>query len=104
MIDREAMPRGVKKENLPTKTCVVCNRPFTWRKKWERCWDEITTCSNRCKAERKRKKGGAGAVETAEPEGRGGVVASRATPADPLRRLATVRAARGAVRACARIL
>ncbi len=28
------MPRGVKKENLPTKVCVVCNRPFTWRKKW----------------------------------------------------------------------
>ncbi len=23
------MPRGVKKENLPSKTCVVCNRPFT---------------------------------------------------------------------------
>ena len=44
MIDREAMPRGVKKENLPTKTCVVCNRPFTWRKKWERCWDEVLTC------------------------------------------------------------
>lgn len=29
--------RGVKKENLPTKVCVVCDRPFTWRKKWERC-------------------------------------------------------------------
>ena len=28
--------RGVKKENLPSKICVVCNRPFTWRKKWER--------------------------------------------------------------------
>jgi hypothetical protein len=30
------MTRGVKKENLPSKMCVVCNRPFTWRKKWER--------------------------------------------------------------------
>merc|ERR1719387_2954226 len=28
-----AMPRGVKKENLPTKDCEVCGRPFTWRKK-----------------------------------------------------------------------
>jgi hypothetical protein len=36
---KDAM-RGVKKENLPTKVCVVCDRPFTWRKKWERCWDE----------------------------------------------------------------
>eukprot|EP00798_Chlamydomonas_sp_ICE-L_P025093 gene25093-10733_t len=45
--------KGVKKENLPSKMCVSCNRPFTWRKKWERCWDEITTCSKRCNAERK---------------------------------------------------
>ena len=28
------MPRGVKKENLPEKICVTCNRPFTWRKKY----------------------------------------------------------------------
>eukprot|EP00439_Symbiodinium_sp_Y106_P058667 s1228_g8.t1 len=34
--------------NLPVKDCVVCGRPFTWRKKWERCWDEVQTCSNRC--------------------------------------------------------
>ena len=38
------------------KICCVCNREFTWRKKWERCWDTISTCSDRCKAERKRKK------------------------------------------------
>lgn len=30
---KEKMPRGVKKENLPEKVCVTCNRPFTWRKK-----------------------------------------------------------------------
>ena len=40
--------------NLPTKVCVVCNRPFTWRKKWESSWDEITTCSKRCNSERKQ--------------------------------------------------
>ncbi len=44
----EGMPRGVAKANLPTKTCVVCLRPFTWRKVWERCWDEVQTCSDRC--------------------------------------------------------
>ena len=42
--------------NLPVKTCVVCDRPFTWRKKWERCWDEVTTCSKSCNAARKREK------------------------------------------------
>ena len=47
--------------NLPTKVCVVCNRPFTWRKKWENCWDEVKCCSKRCQSERKsnRKKGAA---------------------------------------------
>ncbi|NBR48007.1 DUF2256 domain-containing protein, partial [bacterium] len=33
--------KGVKKQNLPTKICVVCARPFAWRKKWERCWEEV---------------------------------------------------------------
>jgi len=47
------MPNGVKKENLPTKICISCGRPFTWRKKWERCWDEVTTCSNSCNSKRR---------------------------------------------------
>ena len=47
------MPRGVKKENLPSKVCVVCARPFTWRKKWERVWDEVTTCSKSCNHKRR---------------------------------------------------
>jgi len=45
-----------KKANLPSKVCVVCERPFTWRKKWERCWDEVQTCSKRCNTERRRRK------------------------------------------------
>ena len=53
--------------NLPTKVCVVCNRPFTWRKKWENCWDEVKCCSKRCQSERKsnRKKGADEGVEGA---------------------------------------
>ncbi len=39
---------------MPSKICVTCQRPFTWRKVWERCWDEVMTCSDRCKSERKR--------------------------------------------------
>ena len=40
--------------NLPFKLCLVCERPFTWRKKWEGCWEEVQTCSKRCNSERKR--------------------------------------------------
>ncbi|MFD1064358.1 DUF2256 domain-containing protein [Winogradskyella litorisediminis] len=43
------MPKGVKKENLPTKVCPVCDKPFTWRKKWERDWENVKYCSERCK-------------------------------------------------------
>ena len=41
------------KINLPEKICINCNRPFTWRKKWERSWDEVTLCSKKCKGEYK---------------------------------------------------
>ena len=40
------------KSNLPTKVCVVCNRPFEWRKKWEKVWDEVKYCSDRCRGNR----------------------------------------------------
>merc|ERR1712224_1055040 len=55
-VSRSKMPRGVKKEHLPNKICVICERPFNWRKKWERCWDEVTTCSNRCNSQRRQLK------------------------------------------------
>jgi hypothetical protein len=37
------------KANLPQKTCATCKRPFTWRKKWERVWDEVKYCSDKCR-------------------------------------------------------
>eukprot|EP00928_Gymnodinium_smaydae_P088543 TRINITY_DN72613_c0_g1_i1.p1 TRINITY_DN72613_c0_g1~~TRINITY_DN72613_c0_g1_i1.p1 ORF type:complete len:296 (-),score=57.29 TRINITY_DN72613_c0_g1_i1:230-1117(-) len=40
---------------LPMKTCVACGVPFSWRKKWEHCWDEVLTCSSRCKSHRSQK-------------------------------------------------
>ncbi|WP_323125798.1 DUF2256 domain-containing protein [Acinetobacter bohemicus] len=39
----------MKKQHLPEKICAYCLRPFTWRKKWQRCWDEVKYCSERCK-------------------------------------------------------
>ncbi|WP_082127315.1 DUF2256 domain-containing protein [Calothrix sp. 336/3] len=46
------MGRNRSKSDLPTKVCVVCQRPFTWRKKWEDCWDEVKYCSERCRRRR----------------------------------------------------
>ena len=47
------MDRGQVKE---AKICCVCQRSFTWRKKWERCWSEVTTCSDSCKHKKKQFK------------------------------------------------
>ncbi|WP_418264064.1 DUF2256 domain-containing protein [Flavobacterium faecale] len=41
--------KTVKKANLPTKICIVCNRPFSWRKRWEKNWDCVKYCSDRCR-------------------------------------------------------
>lgn len=44
--------KGVKKTNLPQKTCLICQRPFVWRKKWEAVWDDVKYCSERCRRNR----------------------------------------------------
>ncbi|MFD2525582.1 DUF2256 domain-containing protein [Flavihumibacter stibioxidans] len=41
--------KTVKKENLPVKVCIVCNRPFSWRKKWSKVWTEVKYCSDKCR-------------------------------------------------------
>ncbi|WP_460936575.1 DUF2256 domain-containing protein [Spirosoma humi] len=43
-----------KKSDLPTKICPVCNRPFTWRKKWERVWENVIYCSDACRTNGKK--------------------------------------------------
>ncbi len=49
----QPMPKHVKKTDLPSKVCAACGRPFAWRKKWEKVWDEVRYCSERCRRERK---------------------------------------------------
>ena len=44
------MAKMRQKSDLPTKVCVACGRPFTWRKKWERSWDEVRHCSDACRS------------------------------------------------------
>ncbi|MHA7128273.1 DUF2256 domain-containing protein [Algoriphagus namhaensis] len=46
----------MKKQHLPTKICVQCSRPFTWRKKWEKDWEQVKYCSKRCAAEAKKSR------------------------------------------------
>lgn len=46
--------RGVKKQHLPEKICLVCEKPFTWRKKWEKNWEQVKYCSDRCRRNKKQ--------------------------------------------------
>ncbi|RCL29805.1 MAG: DUF2256 domain-containing protein [Puniceicoccaceae bacterium] len=39
-----------------TKICVVCQRPFTWRKKWAQVWDAVQYCSKSCRSNRNNRK------------------------------------------------
>ncbi|HCN04435.1 MAG TPA: hypothetical protein DIS79_02360 [Bacteroidetes bacterium] len=43
------MKHRYSKSTLPSKICPICNRPFTWRKKWEREWENVRYCSERCR-------------------------------------------------------
>lgn len=43
-----------RKPHLPEKPCAVCGRPFTWRRKWAKVWDEVRYCSDRCRRERNK--------------------------------------------------
>jgi hypothetical protein len=40
---------GIKKQHLPEKICLHCQRPFVWRKKWARDWESIRYCSDACR-------------------------------------------------------
>jgi hypothetical protein len=45
----------IRKENLPSKICIICNKPFSWRKKWKNVWDEVKYCSEKCRRNKIRK-------------------------------------------------
>ncbi|MEO1042795.1 MAG: DUF2256 domain-containing protein [Pseudomonadota bacterium] len=44
--------KTVAKGDLPSKLCKSCGRPFAWRKKWARSWDDVLYCSDRCRRKR----------------------------------------------------
>ncbi|MDA0237962.1 MAG: DUF2256 domain-containing protein [Proteobacteria bacterium] len=37
------------KRTLPSKECIICQKLFLWRKKWERDWGQVKYCSERCR-------------------------------------------------------
>jgi hypothetical protein len=47
------MPAG-----LPSKICEVCGLPFNWRKKWEKNWDDVKYCSEKCRRNKNVKSSG----------------------------------------------
>ncbi|MCU0619295.1 MAG: DUF2256 domain-containing protein [Gemmatimonadaceae bacterium] len=42
-------PRPAVPADRPSKDCARCGRPFSWRKKWERDWDQVRYCSDKCR-------------------------------------------------------
>jgi hypothetical protein len=48
--------KNIKKNDLPQKVCLVCDRPFSWRKKWGKIWDEVKYCSDKCRQNKNQKK------------------------------------------------
>ncbi|WP_354554180.1 DUF2256 domain-containing protein [Rhizobium aquaticum] len=46
--------KRTNKADLPQKDCAACGRPFTWRRKWERDWEAVRYCSDRCRRERRK--------------------------------------------------
>jgi hypothetical protein len=46
-------PSGFKgnKAALPSKPCVACGRPMSWRKRWAKNWAEVKFCSDACRAQ-----------------------------------------------------
>jgi len=44
----------MKKSDLPQKICAAYGRPFTWRRKWARDWDQVRFCSDACRTGRRQ--------------------------------------------------
>jgi len=40
---------SVRTSSRGSKICVACGRRMEWRKKWERNWESVKFCSDRCR-------------------------------------------------------
>jgi hypothetical protein len=61
-----------RKPDLPEKICAACARPFAWRRKWARDWDQVRFCSDACRSGRREaalaEKTGAGRLDRSPRE------------------------------------
>lgn len=55
---RNAKGKTIRKGDLPSKPCAACGRPFAWRRKWARDWENVRFCSDRCRVASVRVKPG----------------------------------------------
>ncbi|ACU54912.1 conserved hypothetical protein [Acidimicrobium ferrooxidans DSM 10331] len=46
--------RSPTKGAVPAKVCATCGRVMTWRRRWERTWDEVRYCSDACRRAKSR--------------------------------------------------
>lgn len=46
--DAAGSHRG-NKAALPSKPCMRCGRPMSWRKAWAKNWEQVRYCSERCR-------------------------------------------------------
>jgi hypothetical protein len=45
------MPRIAQTKNgFAPKICIACGLEFEWRKKWQRDWEYVKYCSEKCKS------------------------------------------------------
>ena len=43
------------KAALPSKPCLVCGRPMSWRRNWAKNWAEVKVCSDACRKQGARR-------------------------------------------------
>ena len=46
------------KRALPSKVCIACQRPMTWRKAWARNWAQVKYCSDACRQQARKTAAG----------------------------------------------
>ncbi|WP_248884783.1 DUF2256 domain-containing protein [Acidithiobacillus acidisediminis] len=44
----------MKKSELPSKICPTCGRPFSWRKRWRKDWEQVKYCSDSCRLHKQK--------------------------------------------------
>ncbi len=46
---KSAKQQKYTKSNLPVKICAGCGKPMAWRKRWQKIWEQVKFCSEKCR-------------------------------------------------------